>query len=119
MEVDELSKLNDPEYVLNNYSDIDYIIKFITTQNFKKINITINETSEIYILYHGFPGDNPHGMAYNINNANDWVCVGENCENINEHLIKNGLITKNGLMILDWYNKLTDDCCDYDNEIWK
>lgn len=105
MVVDELSNLKNYKYIINNNNCND---EYIITHNYKKIDILITETNSTFILYHGFPGNNPDGIAYNVNDF-DFVCVGENCKNEN--------LTKNGLIILDWYNKLTNDCCDYDNEI--
>lgn len=112
IKLEELSEFKSSD----NFKKLDGLdfIDWFTDEHYKTIELLVIDSNEIFIMYHGFPGENPFGFAYNSSNKDDYVYLGVNNSNNNS----NNKLTENSLKILDWYNKLTENNSLYEGDLW-
>lgn len=72
--------------------------------------IVLRVDSKNYVLLHGFPGDNPVGFVFY---TTAYIAeLGENT------CIYNTQWHQDAEKIRKWYDEITEDCCNYEDEMW-
>lgn len=87
---------------LSHFNDVDWKAIVFDIENY-------------YVtLLHGFPGDNPVGLLFCVIDSVP-VFIAMLGEHSNIYETKNSNIAKT---IHEWYLDVTEDSCNYENEIW-
>jgi hypothetical protein len=96
MQVTDFEKI--PEDYLERFDlgvqDYDYL----RSQDFVYGELKNKETGKVYVLIHGFPGDNSDGCIYDPQNGEIVGEIGEGCDEDEDEYTQ-------------WYHSLGDDVC--------